>query len=196
MPPKRNYEDESPYVGDDFDYDDADIDDIAGDDVDDDLDGPDGLDPAELPKVDGAEGAEGGDDAEGDESKGVEGGAEEEADIIPVDSWETKAARHDPRAPRIYNFVEPDQRRTSQRVTKYEFAEIIACRAAHLENGAPPYIDDAMQFTSSIAIAYTEMMRRRIPFVIYRHVGDMVERWRLAELVIGNVPSLEEMTSV
>lgn len=62
------------------------------------------------------------------------------------------------------------QPKSSEYLTMFELTRIISDRAAHLDNGASPYIDfSGMQ--SSIEIAYNECLQRKLPFTVIRNHG-------------------------
>jgi hypothetical protein len=135
-------------------------------------------------------------DPEEEKKEKVKGGDidEEEESLPAIDSWDNgEVTTTDTLKPRILRFVPQDQRATTERLFKTEFARIVGDRASHLDNGAPTYLADVSKNTSSIEIAYLEVMQRRCPFLIFRHVGNMVEKWQLKEMTIGSVPSLEDM---
>jgi DNA-directed RNA polymerase subunit K/omega len=90
-----------------------------------------------------------------------------------------------------YTFVKPENRKTSDRLSIFEAGRVIGDRARHLENGASPYID-IKNYTSAIEIAYNELLERRIPFCIMRHVGmKCVEKWHLREMKLCKLPPIE-----
>ena len=119
--------------------------------------------------------------------------ADDDADSpLELGSWDEPEEKHS-RAPRIFRYVKDGERKTSERLNDFEFARCVGDRASHIDNGAPTYVD-TKTYTSSIAIAYVEIMQRLAPFIILRRVGEEVERWRLHEMTIGSVPTLEDMT--
>lgn len=93
---------------------------------------------------------------------------------------------------KIYKFVAPDNRETSSRLTKYEFGRVLGERARHIDNGATIYVDIESD-TTSIAIAYRELVSGVLPMAILRHVGNgMVEYWKLKEMTIPqDIPGIE-----
>lgn len=118
------------------------------------------------------------------------GAAEEDEEIEEVLQDEEK--KIDPRSIKINKIVAPDKRVTSERMTGLEFARLVGDRAAHLDKGAPPYIDTT-KFTNTIAIAYTEVKMRLVPFAILRKVGENTyEKWKVKEMTLGDIPTLED----
>jgi len=79
---------------------------------------------------------------------------------------------------------------TPNRMTTYEFTRILGDRARHLDNGAHPYVD-VSNMTSSIEIAYTEIIQRKLPMTITRGLGGKtVDILRIMEM---DLPSIAPM---
>lgn len=92
---------------------------------------------------------------------------------------------------RIYTIVKPEDRISSERLSLFECARILGDRARHLDNGAPPYVDTT-KLRSSLEIAYTELISKKIPMCIVRHrSATSVEIWRLREMTLPSIPSID-----
>lgn len=89
---------------------------------------------------------------------------------------------------RDYTIVAPEKRITSDRMSLFECTRILGDRSRHIDNGARPYIDIS-NYTSSLEIAYNELIQRRTPMSVVRHVGNnRVEIWRVREMTIPKLP--------
>ena len=77
-------------------------------------------------------------------------------------------------------------RRSSNVMTKFEFSKLIGARATQLNTGAPPYIELTSIHTTSIIIAYHELLEKKCTFFIKRKIGDIYEIWNPNEMVIPN----------
>jgi DNA-directed RNA polymerase subunit K/omega len=97
---------------------------------------------------------------------------------------------------RYYRILKGDDRGTTERLSTYEAGRVIGDRASHLDNGATAYID-TKNYTSSIEIAYDELIQRKLPMAILRHVGQgednvlEVEKWKLKEMTLCSLPPRE-----
>jgi hypothetical protein len=92
---------------------------------------------------------------------------------------------------KTYTFVPDDERRSSERLSLPECARLLGDRVRHIDNGAPVYID-ITNMTSSQEIAYNELLQKRIPMGILRHIGlGYVERWYLREMILPRLPPVE-----
>ena len=88
--------------------------------------------------------------------------------------------------------VAPDERRTSERLSIFECGAMIGNRSRHINNGATPLVD-ASAMTSSLEIAYHELIQKKIPMSTVRTVGKKrVEIWRLSEMVVPKLGPPEE----
>ena len=144
------------------------------------------------------------DDYDGDEklnNSETKQDEDEEEDELPVDS-DFDEEDHDiveyveeddivppvPELIRNMTVVKPEDRTTSERLSNFECARILGDRARHIDNGARPYIDTT-NFTSSLEIAYAELMQKKIPMAIIRHIGNnSVEIWRLRDMLLPKLP--------
>ena len=76
---------------------------------------------------------------------------------------------------------------TMNYMTAYEFTRILGDRARHLDNGAQPYVD-VSNMTSSIEIAYTEIIQRKLPMTIIRGLGGRtVDILRIMEMELPSI---------
>jgi DNA-directed RNA polymerase subunit K/omega len=83
------------------------------------------------------------------------------------------------------------ERTTSERMSNFECARVLGERARHIDNNARPYID-VTNYTSSLEIAYNELLQKRIPMSVVRKVGGgRVEIWRVKEMIIPKLPPQE-----
>ena len=84
-------------------------------------------------------------------------------------------------------------RRTGDTLTHLECANILGIRAAHLDKGAPAYVDSSA-YSNNREVAYYELLERRIPFKIHRQVGpEEVEEWRIAEMKLPKLPPVDKL---
>lgn len=78
----------------------------------------------------------------------------------------------------------PEDRITSEVMTKFEYAEIVSIRAKQIENGGDSYTDIG-DLTDPIAIAKKEILDKRCPLDIRRMITDKIaERWHVNEMTI------------
>jgi hypothetical protein len=93
-----------------------------------------------------------------------------------------------------YKIVSPDKRQTSRRLSKPECARILGDRIRHIDNGAKIYLEDYSNCKSSEEIGYLELLSKKIPMGVIRHVGqNKVEIWKLSEMLLPKLPPLEVM---
>ena len=82
------------------------------------------------------------------------------------------------------NRVPDTERKTYNRMTKYEKTSLVSVRAQQLANGLKPLIDSLEGFRNPIEIAKEELKQRKIPLVIHRNVrGGKFEIWKVDELI-------------
>lgn len=92
---------------------------------------------------------------------------------------------------KIYKIITPNDRQSSDYLSKPECARLIGDRTRHIDNGAQPYID-ITGMTSSMEIAYNELLQKKIPMGVIRHIGSgYVEIWHMWELNLPRLPPLE-----
>lgn len=77
--------------------------------------------------------------------------------------------------------IVPDSERiTSDFLTQLELTQVIATRAAQIEQGAPVFVETDEDNAPSIAII--ELREGKNPFVIYRKCDHGIERWKVREM--------------
>lgn len=77
---------------------------------------------------------------------------------------------------------------TPHRMTNFEFTRVLGDRATHLDNGASPNID-ITGMTSSIEIAYHELIAKKIPMTISRRLGGRnVDILNVSDMDLPNHP--------
>jgi len=93
---------------------------------------------------------------------------------------------------KIKTVVDPKDRITKNKLTRYEFVRIIGERTTQLTMGAKPLIkmnkaSDTLEFEE---IALEELKLKMLPFKIKRPVVDKYEIWKLEELKIDHLSNL------
>jgi len=78
-------------------------------------------------------------------------------------------------------------KRTSDKITKYEYTKVIGLRATQLSHGMPALID-IRDLKDPYLIAIEEYKVNKIPFIIKRPLpdGESYEYWRLEDLKKNN----------
>lgn len=118
---------------------------------------------------------------------------EEEPEVMVYQEDEDEIEPPAPELIRNMQVVAPEDRTTSERLSIFECARILGERARHIDNRARPYID-TKNYTSSLEIAYNELLQKRIPMAVVRNVGqNKVEVWRVREkhTIIPKLPPQE-----
>lgn len=86
-----------------------------------------------------------------------------------------------------------DERITKNILNKYELAKVVSERANSIENNAIPLVpyDDTM---SPKLITYKELINKKCPYYIYRHIPNfkenVYEKWDVNEMIIPNLPDI------
>ena len=84
----------------------------------------------------------------------------------------------------IIKIVDPEDRRTSSKMTLFELAAVLGSRAEHLNAGAEPYVD-ITGLTETSEMALREIYEKKCPLSIRRDIGDgRVEIWHVNEMII------------
>jgi DNA-directed RNA polymerase subunit K/omega len=140
------------------------------------------------------------DDEDEEEAPEKEEGDEDEDEIeieVDYDMGEDEEAGLEeieppkPELIKVRRVVAPADRTTSERMSLFEVSRVLGDRARHIDNKARPNVDTT-NCTSSLEIAYMELMQKRIPFSIIRKVGQgWVEVWRCKEMTIPKLPPIE-----
>lgn len=77
--------------------------------------------------------------------------------------------------------VAPEDRITSEVMSKYEYAEVVGIRAKHIESGGTIFVDAGSE-SDPIKIAKKEIAERKCPLSIIRMVGNTAEIYSINEL--------------
>ena len=81
-------------------------------------------------------------------------------------------------------FVTPENRITSEIMTKFECAQVISVRAKQIENGGTCFTD-TQELSDPIEMARKELFDKKCPLDVVRGITDKVfERWHVNEMVI------------
>lgn len=79
----------------------------------------------------------------------------------------------------------PEDRTTSEVMTRFELCEVVSIRAKQLENGYKKIFTDVGEFTNPIDIARKEILDKKCPLSIVRMLTDKVgEKWQVNEMAI------------
>lgn len=80
--------------------------------------------------------------------------------------------------------VKPEKRITSDFLSLYEYQQIIAVRAKHIENGATIYVNiEKIPNLSPLDIAAKEILEKKCPLAILRYLDDdTAEYWDVNDL--------------
>ena len=75
------------------------------------------------------------------------------------------------------------EKRTSDKITKYEYTKVIGLRSTQISLGMPP-LTDIQELQDPYLIAIKEYQENKIPFIIQRPLpdGESFEYWRLEDL--------------
>merc|ERR1712194_423734 len=133
----------------------------------------------------GGTGSSGGDAAAGGESLNVTGDymnqdddAEPDLELIQADGNGTHHG--------LSKSGAPQERTTTQYLTKYERARVLGTRALQISMNAPVMVDLEGE-TDPLRIAQKELRERKIPIVIRRYLPDgSFEDWGIDELIDGH----------
>lgn len=118
-------------------------------------------------------------DVTGDYMNQEDGDAEPDMEIIQADGTGT----HHGFAKNNNNGA-PQERITTQYLTKYERARVLGTRALQISMNAPVMVDLEGE-TDPLKIAQKELRERKIPIVIRRYLPDgSFEDWGIDELIV------------
>ena len=82
-------------------------------------------------------------------------------------------------------FVLPENRMTSEFITKYEFARVVAIRAKQIERDNIVFTNIAQNITDPIAMAVQEIRDKKCPLSIVRKIGlNLAEKWEVNEMAV------------
>jgi hypothetical protein len=81
-------------------------------------------------------------------------------------------------------FLHPNNRLTSECMTKFEYAEVISIRAKQIENGGICFTD-VSNLTDPREMAIKEITEKQCPITVIRMLTDVIgERWNINEMAI------------
>lgn len=75
--------------------------------------------------------------------------------------------------------------KSSNRLNKYEKAKILGIRAQQLAMNAKSMVEIPKYITNHLERAEYELSKKQIPFIIKRTKGDLVEYWKLEDMIIS-----------
>ena len=104
---------------------------------------------------------------------------------LPEDNYR-ETYEYIPQVRHEITYLTADNRKTSEVMTKFEYAEIISQRAVQIENGGVCYADNTDDISDPIQLAKKELIDKRCPLNIVRMLTDKVgEVWSANELAIN-----------
>ncbi len=115
---------------------------------------------------------------------------EEEDDTLPalsmitpnLNTYPTKKYKFEPLVVQEEVIIAPEDRVTSEIMTSFERANIVAVRAKQLEDGGHAFVDTG-NMTDYEAIAEKEIDEHRCPLSIKRHItNNIYEIWQVNEM--------------
>jgi DNA-directed RNA polymerases I, II, and III subunit RPABC2 len=123
-----------------------------------------------------------------EEDQGVdEEDLDDKKEIIRIDP-NTRLSEYYEYVPEIHKqiiFISPENRKTSEIMTKFEYTDIISQRAKQIEKGSAVFTDVG-DLTDPIQIAEKELRDKRCPLDIVRMITDYTaERWHANEMGIN-----------
>jgi DNA-directed RNA polymerase I, II, and III subunit RPABC2 len=107
-------------------------------------------------------------------------------DLAVIDPVQTLKERYEykPVIRTQITFVTPENRITSEILTKFECADIISVRSKQIENGGMCFAD-VQELTDPLDMARKELIDKKCPLDVIRSITDKVfERWHVNEMVI------------
>jgi len=131
--------------------------------------------------IDGGNGGNG--DEDGDDGYVVDDNADEFSSWI----YEEEEKVVEKKDTITFTIVASENRRTSERISKFELSRILGERASALDHGAPPLLDDVTGYNSSYEIAVAELKLKKCVFDILREHGSSgtFEKWSVQDM---NIP--------
>ena len=82
-------------------------------------------------------------------------------------------------------FIRPENRMTSEFITKYEFARVVAIRAKQIEKDNLVFTQIAPSITDPMAMAVQEIRDKKCPLSVVRRIGlNLAEKWDVNEMVV------------
>lgn len=82
-------------------------------------------------------------------------------------------------------YLHPDNRKTSEVITPFEYAEITSVRAAQIEKGGTCWTDTG-DITDPILMAEKELRDRKCPLMVVRMLTDRIgEKWDVNQMALS-----------
>jgi len=110
---------------------------------------------------------------------------DQEPDVI-IDEKQVLKERYEykPALIKEITFLHPNNRLTSECMTKFEYSEVISIRAKQIENGGICFTD-IKNLTDPREMAIKEIADKQCPLTVIRMLTDVLgERWNINELAI------------
>jgi DNA-directed RNA polymerase subunit K/omega len=125
------------------------------------------------------------DDEEDDELDELDG-EESDDEYIPEVAKQADRSNllQNTRTVRVIKLTKKEDFITPNILTRFEHAAMICNRAAHLEMGAPPFVDTSDQ-TDELGITMKEFRAGKIPFMAARTVGNKMEWHSASEMQLN-----------
>ena len=112
-----------------------------------------------------------------DDNDDVDNVSDVEEKIVSKERYEYK-----PMIIRDTVYVLPEERRTSEILTKFECTEIISTRAVQIEQGGTCFTDCSL-LSDPLQMARKELMDKKCPLDVVRAITDVLfERWHVNEM--------------
>jgi len=87
----------------------------------------------------------------------------------------------------VENIVHPENRRTSNIMTKYQFSKIIGVRAQQISQDSKLFINRGL-LDDPLKMAEAELLQNRCPLAIKRYIGlNYYEIWQCNEMIKNNL---------
>jgi DNA-directed RNA polymerase subunit K/omega len=82
-------------------------------------------------------------------------------------------------------FMRPENRITSEFITKYEFARVVSIRAKQIERDNLVFTTIPPNITDPIAMAVQEIRDKKCPLSVVRKIGlNLAEKWDVNEMAV------------
>jgi len=108
-------------------------------------------------------------------------------ELMAIDPAHNLKERYEyiPQVRREIIILAPENRRTSEFMTKFECCNLISLRAKQIEDGGPIFVDEG-ELTDPREIAKLEIQQRKCPLSIIRYITDtIVEEWDANEMGVN-----------
>ena len=108
----------------------------------------------------------------------------DENDLELDDATQSFIYEYNPLVHKVNIYYNPEDRRMSEVMTKFEYTEAVSIRARQIENGGSCFTDVA-GLTDPILMAEKEIADKKCPLDLLRHATDRhIERWHVNEMTI------------